>query len=44
MSEPDDNLQKMLFGEVKEMTLDIEDICIDLSKNNKKVDDAIEFF
>ena len=44
MSEPDDNLQKMLFGEVKEMTLDIEDICIDLSKNNKKFNDEIEFF
>ena len=44
MSEPDDNLQKMLFGEVKEMTLDIEDICIDLSKNKKKFNDEIEFF
>jgi hypothetical protein len=44
MTEPDDNLQKKIFGEVKEMTLDIEDICIDLSKNNKKIDDEIEFF
>ena len=44
MSEPDDNLQKMLFGGVKEMTLDIEDICIDLSKNNQKFNDEIEFF
>jgi hypothetical protein len=30
MDEPDDNLQKNLFGEVKEMTLDIEEVCIDL--------------
>jgi hypothetical protein len=47
MSEPDDNLQKILFGEVKEMTLDIEDFGIDLSKKskkNKKFDDEIEFF
>jgi hypothetical protein len=28
MNEPDDNLQKNLFGEVKEMTLDIEEINI----------------
>jgi hypothetical protein len=28
MTGPDDNLQNMLFGEVKEMTLDMEDICI----------------
>ena len=40
----DDNLQKILFGEVKEMTLDIEDICTDLSSKNKKFDDEIEFF
>ena len=26
------------------MTLNIEDLCIDLSKNNKKFDDEIEFF
>ena len=26
------------------MTLDIEDTCIDLIKNNKKFDDEIEFF
>ena len=44
MTEPDDNLQKILFGEVKEMTLDIEDICIDLVNDNKKFDDEIEFF
>jgi hypothetical protein len=42
MTEPDDNLQKILSGEVKKMTLDIEDICMDLSKNNKKIDDEIE--
>jgi hypothetical protein len=44
MTEHDDNLQKILFGEVKEMTLDIDDICIDLSKKNKKNDDEIELF
>ena len=46
MTEPDDNLQKkkLLFGEVEEMTLDIEDICIDLVNDNKKFDDEIEFF
>jgi hypothetical protein len=38
------HLQRILSGDVKEMTLDIEDICVDLSKNNKKVDDAINFF
>ena len=45
MTEPDDNLQKIyiLFGEVKKMTLDIEDVCIDLSKNNKKIEDEIDF-
>ncbi len=37
-------MQKILFGEVKEMKLDIEDICIDLSKNNKEFDDEIDFF
>jgi hypothetical protein len=40
MTEPDDNLQKIIFGEVKEMTIDIDNICIDLVNNNKK----IEFF
>ena len=44
MTESDDNLQKILFGEVKEMTLDIENICIDLVNNNKQFDDEIEFF
>ena len=43
MTEPDDNLQKILFGEVKEMTLDIEEICIDLVNDNKKFDDEIDF-
>jgi len=36
--------KKKLFGEVEEMTLDIEDICIDLVNDNKKFDDEIEFF
>ncbi len=29
MTKPDDNLKKKLFGEVKEMNIDIIDICID---------------
>ena len=44
MTEPDDNLQKILFGEVKEMTLDIEEVCVDLVNDNKKFKDEIEFF
>ena len=44
MTNPDDDLQKIWFGEVKEMTLDIEDIFNDISKNNKKFDDEIDFF
>ena len=44
MNESDDNLQKHLFGEVKEMSLDIEEVCIDLVNDNKKFDDEIEFF
>ena len=44
MNESDDNLQKNLFGEVKEMTMDIEEVCIDLVNDNKKFDDEIEFF
>ena len=44
MNESDDNLQKNLFGEVKEMSLDIEEVCIDLVNDNKKFDDEIEFF
>ena len=28
MTKPDDELQKMLFGEVKEMKIDIDDICL----------------
>ena len=43
MNEPDDNLQKILFGEVTEMTFDIEEVCIDLN-DNKKFKDEIEFF
>jgi hypothetical protein len=37
MTEPDDNLQKIFFGEVKERTLNIDDICIDLSNTGKKI-------
>ena len=44
MNEPDDNLQNNLSGEVKEMTLDIEEVCIDLVNDNKKVKDEIELF
>ncbi len=44
MNESDDNLQKILFGEVKEMSMDIEEVCIDLVNDNKKFDDEIEFF
>ena len=44
MNESDDNLQKNLFGEVKEMSMDIEEVCIDLVNDNKKFDDEIEFF
>ncbi len=35
MTESDDDLQKIIFGEVKEMKIDIDDICIDLKKNTK---------
>ena len=42
-TEPDENLQKILFGEVKEMTLDIENICIDLSNNNKNLTMKLDF-
>jgi len=44
MNQPDDNLQKNLFNEVKEMTLDIEEVCIDLVNENKKFKDEIKFF
>ena len=44
MNQPDDNLQKNLFNEVNEMSLDIEEVCIDLVNDNKKFDDEIEFF
>ncbi len=43
MNEPDDNLQKNVFGEVKEMTLDIEEVWIDIVNDNKKIKDEIEF-
>jgi hypothetical protein len=43
MTEPDDNLQKILFGEVKEMTLNIDNICIDLSKDNKNLTMKLNF-
>ena len=43
MNEPDDNLQKNLFGEVKEMTLD-QKVWVDLVNDNKKFKDEIEFF
>ncbi len=29
MSKPDDDLQDILFGEVKEIDMSLEDICID---------------
>ena len=32
MSKPDDDLQNILFGEVNEMDVSLEDICIDLNK------------
>jgi hypothetical protein len=34
MTKPDSNLQKIVFGKVKEMKIDfnIDDICIDLKK------------
>jgi len=47
MTKPDDDLQKILFGEVKEMKTDfhIEDICIDFQNhNNNKIHDELEFF
>ena len=44
MNESDDNLQNILFGEVKEMSLHIEEVCIDLVNDNKKFDDENEFF
>jgi hypothetical protein len=44
MTEPDDNLEKILFGEVKEMTLNIDDICIDLSKIMKNLTMKLNYF
>ena len=34
MTKPDDDLQKILLGEVQEMKINIEDMCIDLEKKN----------
>jgi hypothetical protein len=42
MTKCDDDLQKKLFGEVKEMKIEVDDMCIDLKKQ-KKIDDEIEF-
>ncbi len=36
MTKPDDYLQKILFGELKDMDMDVEDICIDF-KNTMMV-------
>jgi hypothetical protein len=44
MTEPDDDLQKILLGEVNETKIDVEDMCIDLINKNKTFDDDIEFF
>ena len=44
MTEQDDKLQKILFDEVKEMTLTLEDIINISTKDNKKFHDEIEFF
>ena len=44
MTEQDDKLQKILFGEVKEMTLTLEDIINISTKDNKKFHDEIDFF
>ena len=35
MAKSDDDLHKTLFGEVKEMKIDINDICIDFKKTIK---------
>jgi hypothetical protein len=32
MTKPDDDLQNILFDELKEMKIDIYDMCIDLNK------------
>jgi hypothetical protein len=46
MTKPDDNLQKILFVEVKEMKIDfhIEDKCIDFQNYNNKFHNEIDFF
>ena len=42
MNESDDNLQKILFNEVKEMSMHIEEVCIDLVNDNKKFDENLK--
>ena len=44
MTEQDDKLQKILFDEVKDMTLTLEDIINISTKDNKKFHDEIDFF
>jgi hypothetical protein len=43
MTKPDNPLHFFIFGEVKEMDMHIEDICIDLKHDTKFFDDEIEF-
>ena len=44
MTQQDDKLQKILFDEVKDMTLTLEDIINISTKDNKKFHDEIDFF
>ena len=44
MTQQDDKLQKILFEEVKDMTLTLEDIINISTKDNKKFHDEIDFF
>ena len=44
MTKDDDKLQKILFDEVKDMTLTLEDIINISTKDNKKFHDEIDFF
>ena len=44
MTEQDDKLQKILFDEVQDMTLTLEDIINISTKDNKKFHDEIDFF
>jgi hypothetical protein len=43
-TEPDDDLQKILFNKEKAMDMHVEDIFIDFKKNFNKFDDETEFF